>query len=55
MAAERFTLRGIMAGDAVLGDQTLMDHTCPQPDVGPQPGFDQRHERSDHLRLTARP
>jgi len=45
----------VVAGETMLSDQTLVDHTHPQPDVGAEPGLDQQDERSDHLRLTARP
>ncbi len=45
----------IGAGEAVLGDQPLMDHAALQRDVGTQPRLDHAHEWRDHLGLGAGP
>jgi hypothetical protein len=45
----------IVAAKAVLGDQSLVDHSALQPDVGPQPRLDQPDKRGDHPRLGAGP
>lgn len=45
----------VVAGEAVLGDQPLVDHGSLQPDVGTQPRLDHPDERGDQLRLGASP
>jgi hypothetical protein len=45
----------IRAGEAMLGDQPLVDHRALQRDLGAQPGFDQLHERADLAGLGADP
>src|SRR5215218_2091215 len=41
----------VVAGEAVLGGQPLVDHARPQPDVTAQPGVHHAHERCDRQRL----
>ncbi len=45
----------VVAGEPVLGHQTLMDHPRPQPDVAAQPRIHHPHQRGDHPRLRAGP
>ena len=45
----------VVAGEAVLGDQPLMDHRALDPQIGPQPRLHQRDERGDQQRLRADP
>jgi hypothetical protein len=44
----------IVTGEAVLGDQPLMDHGPLQGQVGSQPRLDPLHKRLDQSRLGAR-
>jgi hypothetical protein len=45
----------VVASEAVLGDQPLVDHAGLQCDLGPQPGIHHRREPVDLARLSARP
>jgi hypothetical protein len=45
----------VMAGEAVLGDQPLMDHRAFDPQIRTQPPLHQRDERGDQQRLRPSP
>jgi len=45
----------VVAGEAMISDESFVDHAGSQRDVHAQPRLDQRDERGDHLRLRSRP